>query len=373
MYIAPRYHTNQTAIMKGFVENGHKVRFLSHYRGKIEDYTYTEPVIVGYSPVFHLFEKIYISLHRKNPQAADIKLKTGFPSIWKLNNYMKDFKPDIVILRERSVYSIVAYLICCIRKYPSILYNQSPLWEKEIKNDFLHKLVRLFSPKVRITPVYGDEKKNHAKEYNAYFVPFVMESKLSPEERTYFRREKINVLAIGKYEERKNHKMLIDIFAKLSERYDLTLTLIGECSTVYHEEYYAELEKIILDKKLEDKVRTLKNLSREQVESEYQNADLFIIPSTREPASISQLEAMAFSLPVICSDTNGTACYVEDGINGYHFQDNNAADLEEKIEAIISDKKKLQYMGRGSYRMIKEKYGFHRYYRSIVEIMEKEL
>lgn len=372
MYIAPRYHTNQAAIIKGLVEHGHEVCFLSHYRGNIEDYTYTEPIIVGYSPVFRLFEEIYLKLNKGKSQAADIKLKLGFPSVIKLNMCMKNFEPDVVILRERSVYSIFAYIICRLKKYPSILYNQSPLWEREIKNDLAHKLVKKLSPEVRITPVYGDEKINKYKEDKAYFVPFVIEPKLSYREKKYLKGEKLHIFAIGKYEKRKNHLMLIDIFERLAERYDAQLVLAGECSTKYHKEYYAEVEKSIKDKKIESRVKILVNLSREQVEEEYRKADIFVIPSTKEPASISQLEAMAFSLPVICSDTNGTACYVENGKNGYLFKDNDGADLEAKIEEVVSNEAKLRRMGEESYRMVKEKYDFMRYYNSIFDIMNRE-
>ena len=34
---------------------------------------------------------------------------------------------------------------------------------------------------------------------------------------------------------------------------------------------------------------------------------------------MSVLEAMAHSLPVICSDSNGTQCYIRPGENGYVF------------------------------------------------------
>ena len=47
IYMSHRYHTNQTTIMKGWKENGHEVRFLSQYAGKIEDYKYIKPIVVN--------------------------------------------------------------------------------------------------------------------------------------------------------------------------------------------------------------------------------------------------------------------------------------------------------------------------------------
>ena len=48
------------------------------------------------------------------------------------------------------------------------------------------------------------------------------------------------------------------------------------------------------------------------------------LPSSDEPAAVSHLEAMSHSLPVICSDSNGTRCYIRQGENGYVFRTGDA-------------------------------------------------
>ena len=100
---------------------------------------------------------------------------------------------------------------------------------------------------------------------------------------------------------------------------------------------------------------------------EYEKADLFVLPSTLEPASISQLEAMAFSVPVICSDTNGSACYVEEGRNGFLFKDNDRKDLKEKLEKVLRSPLDLRELGRNAYEDVKEKYQFDNYLKGIME------
>ena len=89
-------------------------------------------------------------------------------------------------------------------KIPMILYNQSPLWENEIKKDFPHRVVKKLLPAVRITPVLGKQDVNKEKEDNAFFVPFVMEPRLSSEDKTWFQQGMIHILCVGKYEKRKN-------------------------------------------------------------------------------------------------------------------------------------------------------------------------
>ena len=372
LYIAPRYHTNQAPIMKNLIENGHEVFFLSHYQGRIEDYSAIRPVILGYSKLFSLWESFYVKiLHRNSSKAVDMKLKFGFPPIGKVRRKVKEFAPDIMIIRERSVYSIVTCLACKDLHIPSILYNQSPLWEKEIKNDLAHRLVRAALPKVRMTPVMGVEGHGHVREEGAVFIPFVIEPKLKPELKQWFQGGKIHILCIGKYERRKNIRMLLEIFEELYQQYSLTLTVAGECSSKFHKEYKMQQEDFIEEHHLETNVTLLQNLSRNEIDGLYRQADLFVIPSTDEPASISQMEAMAFSVPVICSDTNGTACYVKDGESGYLFQDNNKEALKETILRMVSDRERMVEMGSKSYEEVENNCSFSRYYDSVLACMDK--
>ena len=107
------------------------------------------------------------------------------------------------------------------------------------------------------------------------------------------------------------------------------------------------------------------------MEEEYLRADLFVIPSTREMASISQIEAMSYSLPVICSDSNGSACYVEHGVTGYLFRDCDKEDLQRQLEAMLCDRDKMKAMGAAGYRALLEKYNFDKYYDSVVQMAER--
>lgn len=197
LYVAHRYHTNQAPIMKGLVEHGHEVCFVSHYRGEIEDYDYVTPVIAGYSVLFNMINWIYVHIfQRKNSKACDMRLKYGFPSLRRIRKIVKKFDPDVMIIRERSVYSIFTCFACRRLGIPMILYNQSPLWEDEIKNDLPHRIVRRLLPSVRITPVMGVKREGKVKEEGAVFVPFVIEPVLPPDEKEWFQNGRISILCV---------------------------------------------------------------------------------------------------------------------------------------------------------------------------------
>lgn len=386
LYIAPRYHTNQMDIMKGLIEHGHEVRFISHYAALIEDYSYVTPIVLGYSRLYKALDYLYVNvIHRKRPEAIVFKIQHGFPPVRKLKRLICDFVPDVVILRERSVYSMAAYLICRKRRYPCILYNQNPLWSEPVKTDFAHRLVAGLSPRLRMTPVMGMRKEGTSvKEYD-YFVPFVMEPRRAPKERTYFADDTIHILCIGKYEPRKHHMMLLQAVEKILERNEqvqqrtdgvsscgrLHVTLIGEATMPFQKDNCEQLRQYVIDHHMEKLVTIKTNVPRREMEAEYLAADLYVIPSTREMASVSQLEAMSYALPVICSDTNGTACYVEDGVTGYQFQDCSQNDFYDKLEQMLSDRERMKAMGEAGYRRLSEKYSYDTYYKTIRAMVDQ--
>ena len=374
LYMSHRYHTNQTTIMKGWVENGHEVRFLSQYAGKVEDYTYVKPIVVGYSKLFMAFDYIYVHfLKRKDPFAIDMKLKCGIPPIGKLAKYIKEFEPDVAVIRERSIYTICMNAICRHYHIPTILYNLSPVWDKPKTMDMAHKIVWKLTPKYRITPtnLVGIDFTGLVKDKYGYWAPFLMEPQMSPEEKTYFADGRINVFCIGKYQERKNLQMMIEVVEKLLPKYDLHLTIAGEVSNHFHEEYYERVTGYVREHKLEDKVTFYRNLNRTEISEHYSKADVYVVPSTGEPASITVIEAMAFSVPAISGTDNGTASYIDYGKTGYVFEDNDKKDLEDKLEKIICDRENLMKMGAAGYDHVREHFQFRNYYGRIEEILKK--
>ena len=124
---------------------------------------------------------------------------------------------------------------------------------------------------------------------------------------------------------------------------------------------------------LEDMVTVKTNVARRDMEREYLAADLYVIPSTLEMASVSQLEAMSYSLPVIVSDTNGTACYVEDGVTGFWFKDCDGDDFKDKLDRMLSDRERMKEMGAAGYRALLEKYNYECYFRTIMGMRDQIL
>jgi glycosyltransferase involved in cell wall biosynthesis len=196
-----------------------------------------------------------------------------------------------------------------------------------------------------ITPL-----KNILKEHDPWFsyLPFVIDVKDFSKE--YFKNDRVNILEVGKFVERKGHLDILMAINSLKVEYNLKLTIVGER---VDEQVKNNILEYIQKNSLEEIVEIKENLSHQEVLSLYREQDLFVLPSYDEPAAYSLVEAMAAKLPVIASDTCGTSCYIEQSKNGYIFKSRDSQNLAEKIELIIKNRDNLVKMGGKSFDLAK--------------------
>ncbi len=79
---------------------------------------------------------------------------------------------------------------------------------------------------------------------------------------------------------------------------------------------------------------------------------------------------MANGLPVICSDQNGTKCYIKNDVNGYIFKAKNENDLKENIIKCISDRKKFTEMQKNALISAKENHNPELFANKLFEIIK---
>jgi len=214
-------------------------------------------------------------------------------------------------------------------------------------------------PKMLITPVLGVENDQSITQDYAYYIPHCVE--ISPEikNKEYFREGSINVLTIGKYSmPRKNLLLMVKALEQLRHKYKITLTIIGSYKEGDKEsdQGFQQLNDFINNHSLQESVNLKLNMPFAQVIDEYLYYDLYVFPSSNEPNGVSHLEAMACGLPAICSDSNGTRNYLEEGKNGYVFKSDNLENLTEKIELVIKDRAKIVKFGKRSLELIRKYY-----------------
>ena len=82
----------------------------------------------------------------------------------------------------------------------------------------------------------------------------------------------------------------------------------------------------------------------------YSAADLSVLPSLMEATSISGLEAMGASLPLIGTKVGGIPELIKEGINGYLCEAKNPYDLADKIDTLLAQDFKT--MGKNSLEIV---------------------
>ena len=294
------------------------------------------------------------------------------PSFVALWSKMRELAPDAVIVRNpNSAYGLLSAVTARLLGCTVVLYSQTLMhrrltpWQR-----FARSFPAWLAGAKWITPVLGSPDIHFPAFSALRYVPFVMEPQTEPRARQWFRERCVNVLCIGKFMRRKNHHLFVEAIARLSERHDVRATIIGECTTEDNKEVLAQVSQLVSELSLDERLQIKLNLPYSDVQKEYTQHDLFVLPSRDEPAAVSHLEAMSHSLPVICSDSNGTHCYIRTGENGYVFRTDDLDHLVECMERIIEDRSRLIEMGARSYELVISEHSPSKYVESMVAIAE---
>ena len=84
----------------------------------------------------------------------------------------------------------------------------------------------------------------------------------------------------------------------------------------------------------------------------YASLDAFVLPSSSEPWGLVVNEAMHFELPVLVSTNVGAQHLIQPGLSGYVFPHGNELALADDLNALATDKKRREAIGKAARRRI---------------------
>ncbi|MBN1253039.1 MAG: glycosyltransferase family 4 protein [Bacteroidales bacterium] len=371
LIIAPRFHTNLYYRAIALQNDGNKVKVLVLYKGKSEFYQNIDIETISLS----IFSKIVLKISsflKKSNLKSDFELRIQSPQL-KIIKIIKSFNPDFIILKAyQNNLALKTLIISKLLNIKVLMLTQTPY--THIKGSkFLFKLnIKLFKflgVHSFITPIKSNYEafKNFGIK-NVFYIPFVFPNQNIDNKN--LNTDYIKILSIGKFVKRKNQILLLKTVNQLiKNNYKIKLTFIGEKSD---NEYFNEINDFLKENNISKFIEIKTNFDYRQTLEEYKSHDLFILPSFKEPAAYSPVEALAFGLPVICSTENGTKCYIENGKNGYIFESNNSEDLKEKIINLISDKNKLIDFSKNALISAKENHSLESFSSRIYQITQNK-
>lgn len=159
----------------------------------------------------------------------------------------------------------------------------------------------------------------------------------NPKPKSLHRGNILQFVNVGSFQVKKNQRFILDIALELKARsIAFEVHLLGDGSE------RPRIEKLAQEKKLTECVHFHGMVNN--VEEWYRKADLYIHTAHYEPFGLVFLEAMAARLPVICLNGKGNAFIIENGKNGYIFNEEDPKQFADAIESLIQDPKAYSEM-----------------------------
>ena len=148
----------------------------------------------------------------------------------------------------------------------------------------------------------------------------------------------------------KGQTFIIEALKILHQRgYPLELRLAGDGPS------RARLKSLSEERQIAEYVNFLGNLTEDQVISELQASDLFMLSSFVEGVPVSAMEAMAVGVPVIATNVGGTGELVEDGRTGVLVRPSDPKALADAVARLIEDYPLRLHIARfGRQRVLEE-------------------
>jgi glycosyltransferase involved in cell wall biosynthesis len=138
------------------------------------------------------------------------------------------------------------------------------------------------------------------------------------------------VLFAGRLERQKDPGLLIDAFARLRQRDpDAALLVVGSGGL------RAEIERRVADRGIEQRVRLLEPVSREELAQLMNAADCMAITSAFETGPTVAYEALACGLPVIATAVGQIPRLVRQGVNGDVIEGRDPQALADALRGVL--------------------------------------
>jgi len=187
--------------------------------------------------------------------------------------------------------------------------------------------------------------------------------------RKEFADGKINILFVGRLEQRKGLGYLLNACAKIKNSLpNFRLIIVGP-GTVLRLRY----EKLVKDMGLTDNVVFVGFVPSDELPSYYRSADIFCAPATGgESFGIVLLEAMACGKPVVATNIQGYAGVLAHGEEGLLVPPRDEESLAHALLSLLNDKSlRLQMGAKG--RTKAEKYSWPNIARQIIDYYDSLL
>ncbi|KKS31941.1 hypothetical protein A2380_01200 [candidate division WWE3 bacterium RIFOXYB1_FULL_43_24] len=184
------------------------------------------------------------------------------------------------------------------------------------------------------------------------------------------------ILNIGRLEEKKGHKYLLEAAKILrNDGMSFKMLLIGPGSL------YAELSEQISSLGLSDYVEILgggAGLPFSETQKYYAESDVFVFSGINTEEGDADgianvlLEAAASHLPIVATDSGSTKEFLENGVSGVIVPQKDPSALADGLKLILNDKQLAEGLAKEAYRKVSSEFDIERNAVELEDLIVKE-
>ncbi|UJG44382.1 MAG: glycosyltransferase family 4 protein [Candidatus Heimdallarchaeum endolithica] len=282
-----------------------------------------------------------------------VRLKTvfiysEFPIVKGMNKIIADFQPDIINIHEFFQYtSYKGFKIGKKNKIPIVLTQHcyyfppsfinrlgmkitTKLWGKKLieNSDSLIAIAESSSKFLK------EVSKNPTLKVNIIPTPLELDQflEINPDFIENPKNNTFRILYVGRVDERKGLKYLVDATSILTKRFNkhqIVLDIVGKGKDFDKLKSYAEEKNI--------NARFHGFVEHKNISKFYKRANVFVLPTiTKEPFGNVAVEALASGIPVIASKLGGLVNIIQEG-TGFLVQPKNADEIANAITKFLQN------------------------------------
>ena len=272
----------------------------------------------------------------------DFQKKRASYSFVLLRQYIKEYRPNVVLSTVHNVDLLLAIIKLTLNKFQLIIRKASFPYKKGFKEKVLHydRIQNLISD--RIVVLTKEMKDHYINELKVNEEKLVVINNMANKEIIFeaskeknelefkFERDKFYIIAVGRLVYEKGYDILLKSYSLIKKKYsNIELILIGEGNEQKH------LEDIIC----KDNIMGVHFMGFQKNPYSYiSRSNVFVLSSRHEGFPNVILEAFACKIPVVATKcTSGPREIITDQHNGLLANVDDIEDIANQIEKIYTN------------------------------------
>jgi glycosyltransferase involved in cell wall biosynthesis len=157
---------------------------------------------------------------------------------------------------------------------------------------------------------------------------------------------------VGELREKKGMATLLTGYAQLAKKIPVSLFIVGEVRDGEDKKIFDEFR----NSNPEYRITITGHVPHKDLPAYYSLMDVFVHPSLRDGMPNAVLEAMACEVPVIATPVGGVMDVIEDNVNGFLVNVNDANGLAQKMAEVLSQPEKREAVARSGREAVLSQY-----------------